>query len=126
MELNYCRLGDLGACFLAQALKTNVSLREIHLICAGIGPIGHIALAEAALQNTTLDILCLRENGCVLSAFVVRSRALEIDVYLGAKACTISIKEHLPGVRLQIVTLYRLCCSHMHASHSRNAHTHTA
>ena len=59
LDLNYCCLGDLGACFLAQALKTNVSLREINLYDAKVGIVGHIALAEAALQNTTLKVLKL-------------------------------------------------------------------
>ena len=62
LTLNYCSLRDLGACFLAQALKTNVSLKEVGLYDASIGPVGHIALAEAALQNTTLKVLELSEN----------------------------------------------------------------
>ena len=62
LTLNYCNLRDLGACFLAQALKTNVSLREVSAYDAKIGGVGHIALAEAALYNTTLKVLNLSKN----------------------------------------------------------------
>ena len=62
LSLNYCRLGGLGACFLAQALKTNVSLQTINLYDARIDAVGFIALAEAALQNTSLQVLKLSNN----------------------------------------------------------------
>ena len=62
LTLNYCSVRDLGACYLAQALKTNTSLKEVSMYDASIGTVGHIALAEAALQNTTLKVLCLSKN----------------------------------------------------------------
>ena len=95
LKLSGFRLRDSGARFLAQALKTNVSLRLIDLSNAKIGPVGHINMAEAALLNTTLKVLDLTKNQCVLIHV--------ISIYILAQMHEYYMKEH---ARFQLTTLY--------------------
>lgn len=61
-------IGDEGAKALAETLKGNATVKELHLYGCGIGDDGAAALAEALRSNTTLQKLDLID--CVPSGVV--------------------------------------------------------
>ena len=62
------KVGKDGADALAVALKVNNSLKELHLSNNDITDEGFKCLAEALLENTALEILCVKYQGDGLAA----------------------------------------------------------
>ena len=62
------KVGKDGAVALAGALRVNNSLKELHLRKNNITDEGFKCLAEALLENTALDILCVKYPGEGLAA----------------------------------------------------------
>ena len=62
------KVGKVGAVALARALRVNNSLKELHLRNNDITDEGLKNLAEALLENTALEILCVKYPGDGLAA----------------------------------------------------------
>lgn len=62
--LSWSRLGDVGACSLAKALRTNACIRVLDLASNNIGDAGALALARAISfnQGLRLEELSLENN----------------------------------------------------------------
>ena len=58
-------IGDEGAKALAEALKVNTTVKELHLNECGIGDDGAAALAEALCCNTSLTKLIIILNNAI-------------------------------------------------------------
>ena len=64
----YNQVGKVGAVALADALRVNNSLHELHLGNNDITDEGFKYLAEALLENTALEELCVKYPGDGLAA----------------------------------------------------------
>ena len=64
------KVGYKGAVALAEALRVNNSLKNLHLRHNNITDEGFKCLTEALLENTTLESLCINESNDKLMALL--------------------------------------------------------
>ena len=82
LNLQRCNIGDAGASFLAETLKSNTSLKTVNLDVNNIGDEGAWTLAEALKANTTLKELNLFCNNIGDESAQVFAEALKINTTL--------------------------------------------
>ena len=70
------KIGKVGAVALADALRVNNSLKDLHLSNNDITDEGFKCLAEAYLENKALEMLCVKYPGDSLAAFDQDTREL--------------------------------------------------
>jgi len=79
VDLDFNRIGDLGAKHLAAALEVNASLKELQLHCNAVAGIGAAALAQALRTNRTVHSLSLHGNRVQNDGAVKLAEALEAN-----------------------------------------------
>ncbi|CAK9048949.1 unnamed protein product [Durusdinium trenchii] len=62
LDLEDCRIGNLGAQALGEVLKKNDTITHLNVQSNDLGPLGIEVLAEALRHNSTLRVLSLRQN----------------------------------------------------------------
>ena len=81
-------INKVGAVALAGALRVNNSLKELHLSNNHITDEGFKCLAEALLENTALEKLCVKYPGDSLAAFDQHTRKILEERTTGDCYCT--------------------------------------
>jgi hypothetical protein len=89
LDLAHCGLGDLGACTLAEALKSNTSIDEVNISQNRITDQGIVPFAKAMEQNSTILRLHLNFNvfgdaGLVAVGKMLQINSTIIKIYLGS------------------------------------------
>ena len=91
LNLNHCGFGDRGAVAVAEAVRTDSTVRSLWLCGNAIGPRGALRLAHMLAKNRTLETLVLSDNqigddGCQALFDVMPQNSSVTELNLGANA----------------------------------------